>query len=182
MPGAALQMSLDQFASFCEAKAKAFQQTDLRKPLTAIKVLLIADVRDNFHGSHAPDGTAWLPLKNPSKRRGGASAKPLRDTGLLMASVTAQGRGHVERIGEHELVLGTNLDYAAVHQFGATIFFPERRRRKPWVFESGGRKVFTRRIRAHTVTIPARPFLGFSERAINRIGLIFAEWMEGNLI
>lgn len=182
MPGAALEMTLDQFASYCQARAEGIARGSFRQPLTAVKVLLVADVRDNFDQGHAPDGAAWLALKNPSQRRGGASAKPLRDTGLLMASVTAQGAGHVERLSDTELVLGTNLAYAGVHQHGATIFFPERRRQRPWVFEVGGRKVFTRRIRAHTVTIPARPFLGFSARALDRIDKIFAEFLEERML
>lgn len=181
MAGAALEMTLDQFAFYAKAKAAGLTRADMRQPLTAVKVLLVADVRENFDQAHAPDGTAWLPLKNPSQRRGGSSSKPLRDTGLLMASVTAQGRGHVEQITEDTLVLGTNLPYAGVHQHGATIFFPEKTRKKPWVFEAGGKKVFTRRLKAHSVTIPARPFLGFSPRALDRIDKIFGEWLEQRL-
>jgi phage gpG-like protein len=182
MAGAALEMSLEDFPAFLEAKANGLSRLSLREPLTAAKVLLVADVRENFDQGHDPDGVAWLPLKNPSQKRGGASSKPLRSTDLLMASVTAQGKGHIEKLTDTELVLGTNLEYAGVHQFGATIFFPEKRRSRPWVFMSGGRKVFTRRVRAHQVVIPPRPFLGFSERAVDRLERIFAEWFAGQTL
>lgn len=179
---AALELSLDQFADFLQERADKTQRLSYREPLTAARVLLVADVRENFDQGHDPEGQAWLPLKNPSQRRGGASAKPLRDKDILMASVTAQGNGHVETLTDTELVLGTNLDYAAPQQFGASIFFPEKRRSRPWVFESQGRKVFTRHIKAHQTTIPARPFLGFSARAVDRLEKIFAEWFAGQTL
>lgn len=182
MSGAALRLNLEQFAGYARARSDKIAHLSLREPLTACRVLLVSEARDCFHGAHAPDGTPWLALKNPSRRRGGASAKPLRDKGLLMASVTAHGQGHVEELTATSLVLGTNLDYARPQQDGARIYFPARKRQKPWVFQvNGGMTVFTRKIKAHSVTIPPRPFLGFSARALDRIDKIFAEWLGKNI-
>lgn len=182
MPGAALELSLSQFAAYLQARSDRIAHLSLRGPLTAAKVLLVSEARSCFDEGRAPDGTSWLPLKAPSQRRGGASAKPLRDRGILMASVTAQGKGHVEEMTDRSLVLGTNLDYAAAQQWGHTYRRPERRRQKPWVFPlPSGKMLFTRRIKAHTQTIPARPFLGFSPRAIDRLERIFAEHLARQL-
>jgi len=49
--------------------------------------------------------------------------------------------------------IGTNKVYGAIHQFGGTI---KPKAGKFLVFRLGGRTVFAR-----SVTIPARPFLGF---------------------
>lgn len=56
------------------------------------------------------------------------------------------------RTGPDQVAVGTNKVYGAVHQFGATI----RPKGRALVFNLGGRKVFAR-----SVTIPARPYLGF---------------------
>lgn len=89
-----------------------------------------------------------------------------------MASLTGQGDGHVERIQDRRIVWGTNVDYAAVHQYGASI--PEQKRDKPWVFNSGGKTIFTRKIAAHT--IPARPYLGLNDDMIELIDEMFADY------
>jgi len=160
------------------------------QPLKACRLLVIAGVKDNFSGQHAPDGTPWRPLKRPRDRerdrraaaRGGVQ-QVLRDTGILQASVTAQGaRGNIDELTDRHLVFGTSLSYAAAHQYGAQVERPERTRpypQKPWVFGVDGQTVFTRRIKAHTVTIPARPFLGLNEHVIGRVLYVFADFLSG---
>lgn len=83
-----------------------------------VGIYLNGRARDCFDGSHAPDGSAWLPLKSPSKRRGGSSAKPLRDTDVLMASMSSAGPGHVHQVAGPTLTWGSNLDRAEWHQWG----------------------------------------------------------------
>ena len=91
---------------------------DWRPFFKVARLLIVADTKQHFVQATAPDGTPWLPLKRTSKRRGGSRAKPLRDTGLLMMSVTANGQGHVEEITARQLVFGSNLDRAGWHNFG----------------------------------------------------------------
>lgn len=74
--------------------------------------------RDCFAFSRGPDGTSWSPLRH-NRPRGGN--KPLLDKGLLRASLTSRGIGHIERVTPTSLEWGTNLVYAATHQFGAVI-------------------------------------------------------------
>ena len=95
--------------------------------------------RLRFVMGESPYGEAWEPLKT---RQG----QPLRDTGRLMNSITHdEGGDYIE--------VGTNVKYAAVHQFGATI---RPKRRKFLVFKPKGA---SNPIFAREVTIPARPFL-----------------------
>lgn len=100
--------------------------SDLLPLLKQWKLLLVSETKKNFQGGHAPDGTPWRPLAF-QRARGGD--KPLRDRGILMASLTAaNGSGHVESMtqtfGESRnasLLFGSNLEYAALHQHGGTI-------------------------------------------------------------
>lgn len=57
--------------------------------------------------------------------------------------------------------VGTNLEYAAIHEYGGTINVPEIRPRKAKAlhFYVGGAEVFATRVRAHTVRMPERSFL-----------------------
>ena len=115
---------------------------DLRPAMKEIGEELRNSTRARFQVGAAPDGTPWLPLAADTLlnrlRRGRHGNKPLIDTGQLSKTIRYQiidgGAG---------VVIGTNRNFgranAAVHQFG------------------------TRRAgRGRNVTIPARPFLGFS--------------------
>jgi phage gpG-like protein len=95
--------------------------------LRRFAVLLSAESKKCFAGSKGPEGAAWAPLKRPRRRRRdrqgrrrrrGSGDKPLRDTDVLMLSVTAGGRKHVEQITRTALVWGSDLDYADFHQDG----------------------------------------------------------------
>lgn len=103
-----------------------------------IGAAMVSRVRLGFKAGASPYGAAWAPLRI---RQG----QPLRDTGRLQASIASAP----DRTG---VTVGTNVQYAAVHQFGATIA-PKK---------AGGRLVFAGGrglIFAKQVKIPARPFM-----------------------
>lgn len=168
-------MDLDQFQDYARQAGKDLESLDYTKPLKASKLIIVGDIRENFAGSHSPEGAPWAPLKH---REG----QPLRDKGLLMAASTT---ALAESNDGHRLVLTNNLEYAAVHQYGHTFHKPERTRgkgEKPWVFVSKeGKAIFTRKIKEHDVTVPARPYMGISDGAADRIGLVFGEYVLGVL-
>lgn len=110
---------------------------DLGPALAAVGRVIKSNIQEGFISGTAPDGRPWAPLKS----RSGA---PLRDKGHLMGSIDYQVDGN-------SVVVGTNREYAHVHQFGATIK-PVRGRFLRFFVE--GRPVFVKQ-----VTIPARPFL-----------------------
>lgn len=181
---AAMEMTLDDLARFLDQRASQLTRIDLTKPMKVILLLAKSSIKENFAGSHAPDGTPWLPLKRPrqGKRHRNSTPLPLRDTGLLMASVTSAGPHHVERTDERSMQVGTNLEYAAIHNFGGTIHKPERARAKPWVFTNGqGQTIFTRKIKEHDVTIPARQFIGWGPKLIEQTADVLSEALEEKL-
>jgi phage gpG-like protein len=98
----------------------------------------VSSVQLGFKSGVSPYGASWAPLR---LRQG----QPLRDTGRLLSSI----KPAADPAG---VTVGTNVSYAAVHQFGATI-----RPKK-----AGGRLVFSGpggMIFARQVKIPARPFM-----------------------
>lgn len=123
--GAAQNLTFEDLARLLKERGVALAGLSFRKPLQTVAFLLGAEARRCFDEGRAPDGTPWAPLKNPSRRRGGASAKPLRDTGMLMASLTGRAGGHVEEVTDTALVWGTNVAYAGYHQ-GGTRTIPAR--------------------------------------------------------
>lgn len=110
----------------------------------------------NFRRSVAPDGTAWAAIKH---RKG----KPLVDTGRLRNSIIVES-------SDTEAVIGTNLIYAPVHQFGATI---KPKNGKFLRFKIGNKEIFTKQ-----VVIGARPFIGFSDRLIGKINKEAEAWAQ----
>lgn len=126
----------------------------LRPLLEDVKGRMLASVQQNFTAGGRP--RAWTPLaRSTLANRRGSSARILRDTGRLQNSIT----GRIEALS---VIVGTNVVYGRIHQQGGTIRIPEVRPRRAralrWVTASG-QVVYARRATAHTVTIPARPYL-----------------------
>lgn len=211
MAGATQTLTLDQFAGQMEQAAGQLGHVSFQKPLRSCKTLIIADVKENFAGAHTPEGQPWPPLAHPRLNSKG-SDKPLRDRGLLMASVTANGQGHIEILSDASLEVGTNLEYARLHQEGGVIVpknakalaipltrdaaragSPRDFPRPLFILPSGKALAETKRkgrggrIRelvvqyalVQRVVIPARKFLGFSQKAITNIRQIFADYLGG---
>lgn len=127
---------------------------DLTPLSDAIGSYLVQRTQQRFDEGVAPDGTAWKPV-----RRGG---KPLVVRGALRNSISHQADGA-------EVLIGTNVISAAVHQFGAVI---EPKNAKMLAFRMGDRLVFARK-----VTIPARPFLGLGPDDIGEIEGITVDYI-----
>lgn len=146
-------IDLAQLAAFLNRKADGIAHLDFTAPLKVCAVLIKADVKDNFQGSHTPDGTPWPPLKRPrrGKRHKGSTPKPLLDTGLLQASISASGADHIEEVTSDALVVGSSLHYAMYQDQG-------------------------------TRTIPSRQFAGFSDHVIDQIEDVLLDYLEKNLL
>jgi phage gpG-like protein len=161
-------MTLDQWAGRLDEAARRLG--DLTPAMKECANIVAADLYEKMGEGVSPDGTPYVPLK--AERRHGAgllAGTPLAGTSIH-ASLLPGGPGHVEQVTPTSLAVGTSHPLAAVHRMGATISKPERRRgrgEKPWVFEgAGGGLIFTRRIRAHVVSLPAREFIGWSPAAL----------------
>lgn len=125
---------------------------DLTDLMEGFGLTLESSVTDRFDSESAPDGSKWTPSIR-AKQDGG---KTLSDTARLRQSVHSVA-------GAKQVEVGTNLIYAGVHQFGATI---RAKSSKGLRFQLPG-GLGWRRIMA--VEIPARPFLGLSSDDIEEL-------------
>ncbi len=130
--------------------------------LASIGQILADSTRARFRSETDPDGNAWTPLRPATirarARRGRSQIRILSETGTLAGTIRHEVTGN-------RVEIGASTPYAAIHQFGGTI---ERTASARWM---AGRR-FARRdrhpdgaekaIRAHAITIPARPYLGAS--------------------
>lgn len=118
---------------------------DLHSTLDKIGAQLVSNTQARFSKGVGPDGVAW----KPSLRAQLEGGQTMLDSGQLVSSIAhLAGRDQVE--------VGTNKIYAAVHQLGMTIHAKNVKNLK---FRIGDRWVSK-----PSVTIPARPFIGFDDQ------------------
>lgn len=157
---------------------------DLRPAMEAIGGALLTSTQQRFERKAGPDGGAWAPFAPSTLRRMPDRRKPpelLRDRGRLYGSLTFAA-------GDDSVEVGTNVVYAAIHQFGGDVVMPERQGSATFVTVREGAgsakdgrrvgsklrfarastraksketKAFT--VPSHTIRIPARPYLGISD-------------------
>lgn len=118
-------------------------------------------------GGPAPDGSPWAKPKSPNPKRRGT----LRVTDMLRDSINYRLRG------SNAVEVGTNLVYAAIHQFGGRTsprtILPSRKKALFWP----GAAHPVRSVKHPGSVIPARPFLGVSaDNSAELLGLI-DEWI-----
>lgn len=128
---------------------------DYRKLHEQAGEAIIANTQQRFRDGKDPEGKPW----KHSQKKG----QTLVDTRRLRNSITKKVYfDHVE--------VGTNVRYAAIHQYGGTI----KPRRKKWLrFKSGGRWAMKKKVK-----IPARPFIGIGEDDILDIQEICEKTIE----
>lgn len=125
--------------------SKATQATTARLP-GFIGNVVVAGIKRNFVKAQDPEtGATWAPIKNRAGR-------PLRDTGRLQRSI------HYEA-GARSVSIGTNVIYAATHQFGDPNRVP--RFAKRLIF-----KVFGVTVAAKKVSIPQRRFMPETDKGL----------------
>lgn len=88
---------------------------NLQKPLAEIGQTLVTLTDLSFKNQRDPWGNAWTKLAASTLRqRRGTTAAILRDTGRLASSISS-------RADQDSVTIGTNVVYAAIHQFGGDI-------------------------------------------------------------
>lgn len=149
MTGARIHATLDDKA-FQAAVAKL---GGVIRPgiLRAIGTGLVEVVQRRFEAARDPFGGAWVAL-NPAYAAIKKGPGILRARGYLQRSITFDASGN-------HITIGSPMIYAGVHQFGATIK-PVRAKALAFRMGGGGGKG-GRIVKAKSVTIPARPYLGF---------------------
>lgn len=130
---------------------KLVEKVSNRKGLhDAIGAAVVSRIVHGFSRSEGPYGP-WRPLAPATiRRRRGGSDKPLLDTGRLRNSITHEANSL-------SVLVGTNVEYAAFHQFGT-------KRKTTRDFTPRTKSIFSRIVaeeakRIGTTKIPRRAFL-----------------------
>ncbi|WP_048797451.1 MULTISPECIES: phage virion morphogenesis protein [Serratia] len=155
-----------------------------REPLMRdVAAQLHEAVNENFAQQGRP---AWLGLKRIEWKGVNDKHKILQLSGRLISSI-------VERSDNDSATVGTNVEYAAIHQFGGDIKKAERqhslyfKRNK----NTGALKMSKKRyadaridatIGAHTFTMPARPFLALTDSDEEKIATTVSEYLFKSLL
>jgi phage virion morphogenesis protein len=139
---------------------------DLAPTFRAIGARLVANTLQRFEDQRGPGGVPW----KPSQRALDENGQTLIDSGRLRTSITF-------RAGANGVEVGTNVVYAAIHQFGGPIKqgartgtlrfqggrFARQRRNKDGSLKPPSKQQRDRQVQfgARSIGMPARPFIGF---------------------
>jgi phage virion morphogenesis protein len=156
---------------------------DLTPAMESVGMMMQTSVRHRFEVGQDPDGSPWP----PSVRALAEGGQTLVDRGHLRDSVTYQADTTSVR-------QGTNVVYARIHQLGGAIKREARTQtihRRLYADGRLGTKFVKRTARnavatdhavgAHTITMPARRYLGLSTEDRAQAGEIIADWITGAL-
>lgn len=196
MTGVRLELRVDDQAVRNGLKALAAAGGNLGQAMADIGAALLKSTQDRFEAQAGPDGEPWAPFASSTLKSMRKSRKPpqlLRDSGRLSNSLAylADAAG---------VQVGTNVVYAAIHQFGGEVEIPARQQtaafriaRHGAATTADGRRVGSKlrfasardrakslhrknfAVGAHTITIPARPYLGFDDADQAEILTILAD-------
>lgn len=138
-----LKVDLSGFGRIERSMSRAGRRT----LLTSIGAELATSIKSRFKTNIAPDGIPW-PTSKAARKRGG---KTLQNTGRLRDSIVSSANSRSVRVG-------TNLRYAAAHQFGARARILRPRRKKA-LFWPGAKHPVKK---VSLPALPKRPFVGIS--------------------
>lgn len=119
---------------------------------------------ERFKQSKDPDGRRW----KTSIRAAQEGGKTLIQSAQLRNSIHAKSDAS-------GFAVGTNVKYAATHQFGEPSRTIRARKKKALRFQVGGKWVTKKQVR---ITIPARPFLGLSEDDMQEMKATVEEFIQ----
>lgn len=149
-------------AQFAQAMKRLTElMADMTPALRGIGEYLASSSQDRFGTQTAPDGSAWTPLSHWYRETKPANKdKVLTLRGYLRSSIHWQ-------VLPDQVLVGSNLEYAAIHQFGGVI-----RPKKAKALKVGGRVV-------SQVKIPARQYLGISAEDATESEELAADYLAG---
>lgn len=141
-------------------RLRALEEADIAGAMAAAGEALRTSTLERFDAEKDPEGRRW----KTSIRAHQTGGKTLAITRRLATSI------HVESSAKG-VAVGTNLPYAAVHQFGATI-----RAKGDGLLRF---KIGDQWISKRSVKIPARPYMGITEDDMREITRIIEEAVTG---
>jgi len=112
MAGAFIEVSVVGASAIANALNQLLQQSgNLNPALADIGEYLLDSTQQRFVDQQAPDGTPWDPVSPKTLKKKKRKDRVLTETGTLADTLNYQ-------LGANQLMLGSNLEYAATHQFG----------------------------------------------------------------
>ncbi|MEN9848742.1 MAG: hypothetical protein RL368_1482 [Pseudomonadota bacterium] len=158
MSGSSIDVIIDDKAVSDYLKKLEEKIGNLHVSLADIGESLLLSHEDRWDKQVSPDGQAWLPLSALTQE-----LKPKNKDKILVLNGYLKNLQY--QVTDKKLTLGTDKEYAAIHQFGGTI---EPKKGTSLKISGKGKNVFVK-----SVTIPARPFLGIShDDEDNIIGIL----------
>lgn len=136
-------------------QARRLSELDKRELNTVLGEVAHSSTIARFRDGKAPDGRRWL----ASNRADTTGGRTLLRSAQLRNSISVMS-------DESGFAVGTNLKYAATHQFGEPGRIIRARKKKALRFRIGGRWISKKQVR---ISIPARPFLGLSDEDMQEI-------------
>lgn len=138
---------------------------DARGLFDAIGGALVTSTQHRFETETDPEGNPWP----ASLRKLTVGGRTLTDTAALVQSITHEATAS-------SVAVGTNLIYAAIHQFGGTI----KAKNPISSFTEGGlrfRGPGGSWVRKNEVEMPQRAFLGLDDGDQAEIRALCADWL-----
>ena len=129
MSGASLQIDLDTVEIAAEVRELVAGMANSVQLMREVGAQLLSITKDRFADQVGPDGTPWTP-----------SERARRENGQTLVRTSRLKRSLSRAAGPGVAKVGTNVVYAAIHQFGG---------------KAG---------RGGSVELPARPYLGIGDR------------------
>ena len=189
MSAISFEVQIEQEEARVRLQAMVDRMDNRRPFFNEVGQLLADSTRARFREQRGPDGQPWEPLKPSTikarQRRGRSKISILRESGALAGSIRFEATNDAVQVG-------SVLDpYAAIHQLGGTIDMPARKQLLRFRKAKTGngrrfaskkhKRVTTQEVErgAHTITIPARPYLGISVRDQADIFAAAERWLAG---
>ncbi|XPV77684.1 MAG: phage virion morphogenesis protein [Desulfovibrio sp.] len=144
MAGASFEMDLSGLDMALKGALRKIQET--QDVMEQAGEILVNSTKLRFKDQADPEGKAW----DSSQRAEAVGGQTMVESGQLRSSIVAQ-------VSSKTLLVGTNKEYGAIHQFGG---------------EAG---------RGKKVKIPARPYLGFTEEDRQEIQDALADFMRSSM-
>lgn len=91
----------------------------VRNLLEASSPVIKDDISKNFYQQSTPSGQPWPLMKHPAPD--GRTRLLNKSGGLLRSLVNTSAQGHIEKIEDETLTIGSSLPYANIHDKGGVI-------------------------------------------------------------
>lgn len=161
---------------------KRLSDLNLKDAMEEVGEYLLQRIALCFRFERDPKGNRWPDLSETTKKnRRGESYRILSDTGRLRSSFTKDA-------SKDRVVVGTSVEYAPTHQFGAkkgqfgTIEAKIREHIRKYKGKEVRVRAHTRRISIPWGDIPPRPFMGITEQDKKEIGDIILNSIRRRII